>query len=111
MNKRRVFYSSRQAPVVFQPLVLRCCRSGFSQKRFAVLVFLSPLFIHEFCLQGNDGNIRKFTVNSIAKSVSIFPRAHTCFNRIDLPIYESKKELKKFLTMAIQMEATGFDID
>jgi len=62
-------------------------------------------------LQGNDGNIRKFTVNSINKSVSIFPRAHTCFNRIDLPIYESKKEMKKFLTMAIQMEATGFDID
>lgn len=62
-------------------------------------------------LQGNDGNIRKFTVNSISKSVSIFPRAHTCFNRIDLPIYDSKKEMKKFLTMAIQMEATGFDID
>lgn len=62
-------------------------------------------------LQGNDGNIRKFTVNSIAKSVSIFPRAHTCFNRIDLPLYENKKELRKFLTMAVQMEATGFDID
>mmetsp|Transcript_100932 Transcript_100932/g.289737 ORF Transcript_100932/g.289737 Transcript_100932/m.289737 type:complete len:718 (-) Transcript_100932:887-3040(-) len=62
-------------------------------------------------LQGNDGNIRKFTINSISKSVSIFPRAHTCFNRIDLPLYDSKKELKKFLTMAIQMEATGFDID
>jgi len=62
-------------------------------------------------LQGNDGNIRKFTVNSISKSASIFPRAHTCFNRIDLPLYDSKKELKKFLTMAIQMEATGFDID
>lgn len=33
------------------------------------------------------------------------------FNRIDLPLYDSKKKLKKFLTMAIQMEATGFDID
>jgi len=62
-------------------------------------------------LQGNDGNIRKFTVNSITKSASIFPRAHTCFNRIDLPLYENKKELKKYLTLAIQMECTGFDID
>jgi hypothetical protein len=62
-------------------------------------------------LQGNDGNIRKFTVNSIQKSASIFPRAHTCFNRIDLPLYDSKKELKKYLTLAIQMECTGFDID
>ena len=62
-------------------------------------------------LQGNDGNIRKFTVNSIQKSASIFPRAHTCFNRIDLPLYDSKKELKKYVTLAIQMECTGFDID
>lgn len=62
-------------------------------------------------LQGNDGNIRKFTVNSIDKKTSIFPRAHTCFNRIDLPLYENKKELKKYLTLAIQMECTGFDID
>jgi len=62
-------------------------------------------------LQGNDNNIRKFTVNSIPETVSVFPKAHTCFNRIDLPLYDSKKKLKKFLTMAIQMEATGFDID
>jgi len=62
-------------------------------------------------LQGNDGNIRKFTVNSIPESVSMFPKAHTCFNRIDLPLYTDKKKLCKFVTMAVQMEATGFDID
>ena len=62
-------------------------------------------------LQGNDGNIRKFTINSIPEAVSVFPKAHTCFNRIDLPLYDSKKKLQKFLTMAVQMEATGFDID
>lgn len=62
-------------------------------------------------LQGNDNNIRKFTINSIPETVSVFPKAHTCFNRIDLPLYDSKKKLRKFLTMAIQMEATGFDID
>jgi len=62
-------------------------------------------------LQGNDNNIRKFTINSIPETVSVFPKAHTCFNRIDLPLYDTKKKMKKFLTMAIQMEATGFDID
>jgi E3 ubiquitin-protein ligase NEDD4 len=62
-------------------------------------------------LQGNDGNIRKFTINSLDKKTSIFPRAHTCFNRIDLPLYDNKKELKKYLTLAVQMECTGFDID
>ena len=41
-------------------------------------------------LQGNDGNIRRFTVDSIALETSIFPRAHTCFNRIDLPQYKTQ---------------------
>mmetsp|Transcript_32698 Transcript_32698/g.33343 ORF Transcript_32698/g.33343 Transcript_32698/m.33343 type:complete len:690 (+) Transcript_32698:225-2294(+) len=61
-------------------------------------------------LQGNDGNIRKFTIHG-DKNVQVFPRAHTCFNRIDMPIYSSKQELSKYLNMAICMEATGFDIE
>jgi len=62
-------------------------------------------------LQGNDGNIRKFCINSISVETSLFPRAHTCFNRIDLPLYRTKQQLKDKLTLAVQMEATGFDID
>jgi E3 ubiquitin-protein ligase NEDD4 len=61
-------------------------------------------------LQGNDGNIRKFTLHG-DKNVKVFPRAHTCFNRIDMPIYKSKADLQKHLTMAISMESTGFDIE
>jgi hypothetical protein len=61
-------------------------------------------------LQGNDGNIRKFTVNG-DKNIKVFPRAHTCFNRIDLPLYKTKQEMQKFLTLAITMEASGFDIE
>jgi E3 ubiquitin-protein ligase NEDD4 len=61
-------------------------------------------------LQGNDGNIRKFTIHG-DKNVKVFPRAHTCFNRIDMPIYKSKAECVKYLTMAISMESTGFDIE
>ena len=61
-------------------------------------------------LQGNDGNIRKFTIHG-DKNVHVFPRAHTCFNRIDLPIYKTKHELQKYLTLAISIEATGFDIE
>ena len=62
-------------------------------------------------LQGNDGNIRKFAINSISKSSSLYPRAHTCFNRIDLPLYDSKQELHDKVKLAVQMEATGFDIE
>ena len=63
------------------------------------------------CEQGNDGNIRKFTINSTPLDTSLFPRAHTCFNRIDLPLYKSKKDLKQNLSLAIQLESTGFDLE
>jgi hypothetical protein len=62
-------------------------------------------------LQGNDGNIRKFTINGVNVNVCLYPRAHTCFNRIDLPMYESKEELKERLKLAVTMVATGFDIE
>lgn len=61
-------------------------------------------------LQGNDGSIRRFTLHG-DKNVRVFPRAHTCFNRIDMPIYKSKAELQKYLLMAITMESTGFGIE
>mmetsp|Transcript_50979 Transcript_50979/g.75645 ORF Transcript_50979/g.75645 Transcript_50979/m.75645 type:complete len:805 (-) Transcript_50979:602-3016(-) len=62
-------------------------------------------------LQGNDGSIRTFTIHGIHLEMSLFPRAHTCFNRIDLPLYESKKDLKDKLQIALTMAATGFDIE
>lgn len=62
-------------------------------------------------LQGNDGNIRKFTINGCNLQQGDFPRAHTCFNRIDLPMYSSEVDLKQFLSLAIQMECTGFGIE
>jgi len=61
-------------------------------------------------LQGNDGNLRKFTVHG-DKNVKVFPRAHTCFNRIDMPIYKSKAEMSKYLVMAISIESSGFGIE
>ena len=35
----------------------------------------------------------------------------TCFNRIDLPLYENKEELQEKLKLAVTMQATGFDIE
>jgi E3 ubiquitin-protein ligase NEDD4 len=35
----------------------------------------------------------------------------TCFNRIDLPVYESRDELKEKLELAISTVATGFDFE
>jgi len=62
-------------------------------------------------LQGNDGDIRKFCINGIALSGSLYPRSHTCFNRIDLPLYKTKKDLHDNLKMALECEAVGFGIE
>ena len=62
-------------------------------------------------LQSNDGNFRRFNIQSIRRHECIFPRAHTCFNKLDLPLYESKEELEGYLTLVINMEITGFTID
>jgi HECT-domain (ubiquitin-transferase) len=62
-------------------------------------------------LQGNDGNVRKFTIHGVGLEVCLYPRAHTCFNRIDLPEYKSKEDLKEKLKLAVTMVATGFDIE
>lgn len=62
-------------------------------------------------LQSNDGNIRRFTVHGVKLALCMYPRAHTCFNRIDLPVYTSKADLHEKLKLAVQMEATGFGIE
>jgi hypothetical protein len=114
-------------------------------------------------LQGNDGNVRLFTIHGVAVGICLYPRAQyvlsffmdgwlacsysldyidvlcgngsnltlhgsptpfrlhfhvilspfysTCFNRIDLPLYESKEELQEKLKLAVTMQATGFDIE
>lgn len=62
-------------------------------------------------LQGNDGNIKRFTIHGVHISVCLYPRAHTCFNRIDLPLYASKEDLRERLTLAVTMCATEFDIE
>lgn len=58
-------------------------------------------------LQGNDGNIRRFTIHGVPVGVCLYPRSHTCFNRIDLPMYETKEELHEKLKLAVTMVATG----
>jgi hypothetical protein len=39
------------------------------------------------------------------------PRAHTCFNRIDLPLYSTLEELDQMLGLAINYGMTGFDME
>jgi hypothetical protein len=62
-------------------------------------------------LQSNDGKPKLFSLNGVSTAVSMYPRAHTCFNRIDLPLYSTREELEGFLSLAINMEVTGFTME
>ncbi|KAH9122984.1 hypothetical protein LEN26_001523 [Aphanomyces euteiches] len=55
-----------------------------------------------------DGQICPFSLQGIPFSDTAYPRAHTCFNRIDLPLYETKEQLQDVLTVVINTEITGF---
>lgn len=60
-------------------------------------------------LQGNDGNIKPFTIDSGKLTDILYPKAHTCFNRIELPIYRSRDELIKRFEEALKQGTTGFN--
>lgn len=62
-------------------------------------------------LQGIDGNVKKFTIQGVDNNIYMFPKSHTCFNRIDLPDYQSKADLKEKLTIAITTSFVGFDTE
>ncbi|ODA80373.1 hypothetical protein RJ55_03331 [Drechmeria coniospora] len=56
-------------------------------------------------LQGSDGP-RRFTIEK-AGEITNLPKAHTCFNRIDLPAYKNMETLQQKLTIAVE-ETMGF---
>ncbi|KAJ6656481.1 hypothetical protein lerEdw1_003769 [Lerista edwardsae] len=60
-------------------------------------------------LQGAAGP-RLFTIHQIDASTNNLPKAHTCFNRIDIPPYESYEKLYEKLLTAIE-ETCGFAVE
>lgn len=63
-------------------------------------------------LQGSTGAAgpRLFTIHLIDANTDNLPKAHTCFNRIDLPPYETQEKLCEKLTQAIE-ETCGFAVE
>lgn len=63
-------------------------------------------------LQGSTGAAgpRLFTIHLIDASTDNLPKAHTCFNRIDIPPYENFMKLLEKLTQAIE-ETIGFAVE
>lgn len=64
-------------------------------------------------LESNRGEIAKFCLNSVAynsNSKNNFIRAHTCFNRLDVPLFNNKEELHEAIIFVLKNN-TGFGID
>lgn len=83
----------------------RCIEQDFdNMKRASLLQFCtgtSRIPVNGFKdLQGSDGP-RKFTIE-VLKDKNILPRSHTCFNRIDLPLYDDYETFVARLTTAIE---------
>lgn len=54
---------------------------------------------------------RLFTLHLVADApIDSLPKAHTCFNRLDLPPYPTKEKLRDKLTQAV-LETAGFAVE
>ncbi|KAJ3019634.1 hypothetical protein HKX48_001941 [Thoreauomyces humboldtii] len=89
----------------------RAVRS-FSQEERAKLVQFatgtSKVPLEGFAqLQGSNG-VQKFQIHKDFSNPERLPSAHTCFNQLDLPLYESYEQLRERLLIAISEGATGF---
>lgn len=93
----------------------RALRSFDTEQRAKLLQFATgtskvPLegFAH---LQGTGGRPQKFQIHKDFGKTERLPSAHTCFNQIDLPVYETYEEVKSKLLMAITEGGVGFGFE
>ena len=63
-------------------------------------------------LESNRGEIAKFCLNSVPynKNGNNFIRAHTCFNRLDIPLFKKNSEVHDAIEFVLK-NITGFGID
>lgn len=92
----------------------RAVRSFDQEERAKLLQFTTgtskvPLegFSH---LQGVGGK-QKFQIHKDFGNVQRLPSAHTCFNQIDMPVYESYDQLKERLYKSMTEGAIGFGFE
>ena len=64
-------------------------------------------------LESNRGQISKFEIvkTEYYEGKKNFLKAHTCFNRLDLPNFPNKETLKEAIRFALENEVLGFGIE
>ena len=64
-------------------------------------------------LESNRGNISRFTIEAMLyiPNQKNYIKAHTCFNRLDIPYFKNKNELKEAILFICNNKILGFGID
>ncbi|RLO13096.1 hypothetical protein DYB28_003070 [Aphanomyces astaci] len=62
-------------------------------------------------LTSYDGKLCPFSLKAVPYTRGVFPKAHSCFNRIDLPIYPTRELLKEALMALVNLEMTEFTLE
>ena len=64
-------------------------------------------------LESNRGNLSKFMIERTDYQFGEknFIKAHTCFNRLDIPEFESEEEMKDAIKFISSSEIIGFGIE
>ena len=52
-------------------------------------------------MQGRDGDCKAFELRLRDGGDAELPCAHTCFNRIDLPVYKKKEDMARYSFVSI----------
>ncbi|KAJ3118397.1 hypothetical protein HDU96_001915 [Phlyctochytrium bullatum] len=89
----------------------RAVRSFSQEERAKLIQFAtgtSKVPLEGFKALEGSGGIQKFQIHKDFSSTTRLPSAHTCFNQVDLPEYESYEQLRANLLVAIQECGTGF---
>jgi E3 ubiquitin-protein ligase HUWE1 len=89
----------------------RAVRSFDQEERAKLLQFAtgtSKVPLEGFSHLKGSGGLQKFQLCKDFGSIKRLPSAHTCFNQVDLPVYENYEQLKERLYKAITEAHTGF---
>ncbi|KDO24857.1 hypothetical protein SPRG_09689 [Saprolegnia parasitica CBS 223.65] len=62
-------------------------------------------------LTSYDGKLCLFTLHATTYSRGCLPKVHTCFNRIDLPLYPSRGLMKDALFTLLRLESMAFTLE
>ncbi|EQC32983.1 hypothetical protein, variant [Saprolegnia diclina VS20] len=61
-------------------------------------------------LTSYDGTLCPFSLQAVAYSVGVLPKAHSCFNRLDLPLYPTRALMHEALFALVEIENLEFTI-